>query len=328
MTARTGCLPWALLMAAALLGAGGCGRESDPAATTDGPETSRGTIGLSVLTLQNPFFQVIADSMRDEAARHGYEVMVVSGELDPAAQDNQVNDFIVRGVSAIVLTPCDSEAIGQAISRATNAGIPVFTADIACTADDARDLVVTHVATNNYLGGRLAARAMIEALDNEGKVAVLSHPTVESALERVRGFHDELAEQQSPIQVVGEWAGLGTRDASLNVAQEVLQAHPDLAGFFCINDPSALGARAALEIANKTDQVTLVGFDGQPEGKLAIRDGKIFADPIQFPDRIGRETVRAIIAYFEGGDVPEEILIEPELYYQADAMEDPELADL
>ncbi len=78
---------------------------------------------------------------------------------------------------------------------------------------------------------------------------------------------------------------MGTRDASLNVAQEVLQAHPDLAGFFCINDPSALGARAALEIANKTDQVTLVGFDGQPEGKLAIRHGKIFADPIQFPDR-------------------------------------------
>ena len=69
----------------------------------------------------------------------------------------------------------------------------------------------------------------------------------------------------------------------------------------------------------------IIAFDGQPEGKRAIKDGKIFADPIQFPDRLGRQTAKTIIAYFEGEDVPAEQLIPTELYRQADALNDPEL---
>jgi ABC-type sugar transport system substrate-binding protein len=86
---------------------------------------SRGVVGISVLTLTNPFFKEIADSFRDEAARQGYETLVVSGELDVARQQNQVKDFIVRKVAAIVLTPCDSKSIGPVIQEANRAGIPV-----------------------------------------------------------------------------------------------------------------------------------------------------------------------------------------------------------
>ncbi|HVY69709.1 MAG TPA: sugar ABC transporter substrate-binding protein, partial [Verrucomicrobiae bacterium] len=67
------------------------------------------------------------------------------------------------------------------------------------------------------------------------------------------------------------------------------------------------------------------GFDGQPEGKQAIKEGKLFADPIQFPDRIGKETAEAIFKYFAGEKVPEQILIPTALYRQADAMKDPAL---
>ena len=104
-----------------------------------------------------------------------------------------------------------------------------------------------------------------------------------------------------------------------------MQAHADLAGIFAINDPSALGARAALEKAGKADQVKLVAFDGQPEGKRAIKEGKIYADPVQYPDRIGRETARAIVKYFEGEEVPAEVLIPTGLYRKADADKDPDL---
>ena len=69
----------------------------------------------------------------------------------------------------------------------------------------------------------------------------------------------------------------------------------------------------------------LIGFDGQPEGKQAIKQGKIYADPIQFPDKIGRVTVQTIVKYFEGEEVPPEVLIPTALYRKADAEKDPEL---
>jgi ribose transport system substrate-binding protein len=287
----------------------------------------KGTIGLSVLTLTNPFFKVIADTMKDEAAKAGYDVAITSGEFDPAKQQNQIKDFIVRRVSAIVLCPCDSKAIGPSIKEANEAGIPVFTADIACLAPGAK--IVCHVATDNYGGGKLAAHAIIEALGGRGKVAILDYPEVESVILRTKGFEEEIAAaNQKPdvhIEIVKKLPGGGARDKSYKVMQDILQAHSDLAGVFAINDPSAFGACAALEEAGKLKQVKVVGFDGQPEGKKAIRDGLIYADPIQFPDQIGRKTVEAILAYFRGDEVPAQILIQTALYRKADAEKDPEL---
>ena len=114
----------------------------------------KGTIGFSTLTLTNPFFKIIADSMTEEAKKHGYEVVVVSADQDVNRQTAQIEDFIVKGVSAIVLNPCDSRAIGTAIRKANDAGIPVFTNDIKYDGTDGR--VECHIATDNYQGGRLA----------------------------------------------------------------------------------------------------------------------------------------------------------------------------
>src|SRR4029077_15160119 len=108
-------------------------------------------------------------------------------------QDKQVQDFLVRRVDAIVLSPCDSKAIGESIRAANAAGVPVFTVDIACLAPGAE--VVSHIATDNYAGGRQAAEAIVEALVGRGgKVGVLDYREVESCLLRVKGFKDSVAE--------------------------------------------------------------------------------------------------------------------------------------
>jgi ribose transport system substrate-binding protein len=303
----------------------GCGGGDAPTQA----RKSRGTIGLSVLTTTNPFFNEIADNLKEEAGKHGYNVAVVSGEFDAARQQNQVKDFIVRKVSAIVLCPCDSKAIGSAIQEANEAGIPVFTADIACLAPEAK--VVTHVATDNYSGGKQAGQALLEALGEAGgKVAILDFKPVESCQLRVKGFKEAIEEHNrkgsgGKVVIVAELPGGGVKDQGYKAAEDLTQAHADLAGIFAINDPSALGARAALEKAGKADQVKLIGFDGQPEGKQAIKDGKIYADPVQYPDRIGRETAKVIVKYFEGEEVPPEILIPTGLYRKADALKDPSL---
>jgi ribose transport system substrate-binding protein len=287
-----------------------------------------GTIGLSVLTMNNPFFKEIADSMTAEAAKSGYEVAAVSGDFDVAKQQNQVKDFIVRKVAAIVLCPCDSKSIAPAIREANAAGIPVFTADIACLDPTAK--VVSHIATDNKQGGRMVADALVEALGGRGKVAIIDHPVAESVMMRTQGFDERLAEirKTNPdvkIEVVARLPGGGDKAKSFQTTQDLIQAHGDLNGIFAINDPSALGARAALEAAGKADTIKIVGFDGQPEGKRAIRDGKIFADPIQFPDRIGVTTAQTIVKYMNGESVPKEILIPTALYRQKDAQQDPAL---
>lgn len=309
---------------------GGAGSDAD-SESSENAEGSKGVIGVSVLTTENPFFVVIGDAITRAAAKHGYSTIVLSGDKDVAKQSDQVKDFIVQGVKAIVLCPCDSKSIGPVIREANEAGIPVFTTDIACQAPDVK--VECHVATDNLGGGREAGRAMIEALGEAGgKVVIIDFKQAESCLLRVQGFKEVIEEYNAnrtsgQIEIVDELPGGGASKEGYEAAEDALQKHDDLAGIFAINDPSALGARAALEKANKADQVVIIGFDGQPEGKEAIRDGKIYADPIQFPDRMGVETVNAIMKYFRGEELEPEILIPTELYRQEDALNDPELQD-
>jgi ribose transport system substrate-binding protein len=277
--------------------------------------------------MNNPFFKEIADTMTAAGAKQGYKVLATSADFDVAKQQDQVKDFIVKKVSAMVLCPADSKAIGPAIREANAAGIPVFTADIACLDPEAK--VVCHIATDNFEGGKMAAEVMVEALGGKGKIAILDFPVVESVLLRTKGFGARLAElNQKPgtdVEVVATLPGGGDKSKSYEAMQDIIQAHPDLNGVFAINDPSALGACAALENAGKASQVKIVGFDGQPEGKQAIKDGKIYADPIQFPDRIGQTAVDQIVKYMNGEEVPKQILIPTALYRQADAAKDPTL---
>ena len=167
-----------------------CGSDQQSGETEDAP-----VIGVSVLTLTHPFFQELTDAIREEAQQLGYETIITSCEFDAARQKNQVSDFVVRNVDAIILAPCDSKAVGTAIREANNAGIPVFTADIASLADNAR--VVSHVATDNYAGGQRAAEAILEAIDRHGKVAIIDHPEVESVLLRTNGFRNAIEEAKA-----------------------------------------------------------------------------------------------------------------------------------
>ncbi|WP_254512156.1 substrate-binding domain-containing protein [Anatilimnocola floriformis] len=300
-----------------------------PVQTGGASTTAKRPIGISVLTLNNPFFKIIADSITEEVKKEGYETILVAGELDVAKQQSQIEDFIAKGCSAIVLCPCDSKAIGPAIQKANTADIPVFTVDIACLAPKVK--VVSHIATDNYGGGKQAGDAMIEALGGQGgKVVVLDFKQAESCLLRVKGFKEviEAHNQKNadkPINIVAELPGDGLLEKGFKAAEDALQAHDDLAGIFAINDPSALGAYSAMEKAEKTAQVKLIGFDGQDIGKEAIRDGKIYADPIQYPDRMGKLTAQSIIKHFDGERLPAEQLIPTELYRKADGEKDPSL---
>lgn len=295
----------------------GCSRsDSNQAEVEKASPPSKMVIGVSLLTRTHPFYQELEAGLREAAAANGYELLITAGEFDVAKQKDQLQDFIVKRVNAIIVSPSDSRSIGTAIKAANDAGIPVFTADIACLAEGIR--IVSHVASDNVAGGKLAAQALTEALGGQGEVAIIDHPEVESVIQRVRGFEEEIATHPG-VEIVAKLSGHGVKDQAFRTAEDILQAHPNLKAIFGINDDSALGALAAVEKAGKLGQVLIVGFDAVPEAREAIEAGKIYADVVQQPHEIGSRTIDAIKTYISGGQVPPTILIPCGLFARADS---------
>ena len=316
-----------------LLGAFTVGCNSDgqeDAATGHSESGNRKTVGILLQTTVNPFFLDLSEAAKQELGDE-YEVIVFGGDNNADRQAKQVAELIVGKVDALLITPCNANAVGAPIRDANAAGIPVFTADTACLDEDAK--IENHVATDNYAGGKLAGQAMIQAVDGKGgNILVLDYEQAESCQQRVRGFREVIdAHNNDPdnsnaqIFIVAQLPSLAEESASQKQTKDALKANRDLIGVFAINDPAALGAVAAIEEEKLQDQIKVIGFDGQKIGKLAIRDGRIFADPVQFPKRMGMLSARYIKKYFAGDEVQTVHMIEPKLYFQADALADEEL---
>ena len=235
---------WLALLAAGVL-VSGCKPSEAPSPKDAIPETAAPTkrIGVTLLTVQHQFYQDLRAGLREEADRHGYELFISTAEFDPSRQANQIDEFIVQRVDALVVCPCDSRSVGAGIAQANEADIPVFTADIASMSPMGK--VVAHIASDNKQGGREAAKLMAAALKGKGKVVILSHPQVTSVMERVAGFKEGIAPHPE-IEIVAELSSEGKRDKAVRVMEDLLQSHPDLGGVFGINDDSALGALAAI----------------------------------------------------------------------------------
>ena len=292
------------------------------------PTESKGVIAYSPLTLSNPFFKVIGDYIKAEAEKNGYTVRIVDPNMDVKKQSDQMDDFISSGVTAIILVPCDRLSVGPSVQAANKAGIPVFTVDAKCAAENAK--IEGHVGTDNFQGGELAGKAMITALgDAGGKVLVLDFKKANSCVLRVSGFkkvvdaHNKTA--TGKIEIVSELDGNGDRTKGYQSTADALQAHEDLDAIFAINDPSALGAYTAVKEAKRDDKIKIIGFDGQLDGKQAIKDGKLYADPIQHPDKMGRQIVQLIMKYQAGEKFESETLIPATLYTKTEADQDPAL---
>lgn len=269
------------------------------------PGGSRPRIGVTLLTQTHAFFKDLEAGVRDAAAKHGFDVVVVACEMDPAKQASQIEDFVAQRVSAILAAPCDSSAIVPALTGPAQAGIPVFTADIAAHGGE----VVSHVASDNVQGGRLAGETLARLIGGRGKIVIIDHPTVASVQDRVRGFEEAL-QAYPDIRIVAKQSSDGQRARATRVMEDLLQAHGDLAGVFGINDDSALGAVSVLESAGRTD-VVVVGYDATDEAQAAIRRGSpLKADVIQHPRKIGETAIDLIARHLAGEEVPAKVSVE------------------
>jgi len=269
-------------------------------------------IGVSVADQSNPFYIDIVDGM-ESAAKDGDELIIVDAGFDAAKQLNDIDDMIQQGVSAMLIDPVDSNAIKSAIEACDAAGIPVIAYNSPLNFE-----IASTVATDNYLAGQLVGEAMAKALDGKGQVAMLTYNVAEVCLDRANGFKDAIAEYPD-IEIVEEQEIQPGTDTALPVAENILQAYPDLNGFFALNDPSALGCAAAVESANLLDQVKIVGVDGSDDAKAAIVAGKMLASAAQDPVTIGSEAVATAYKVIAGEEVEKDIKIPSYLVDESNA---------
>ncbi len=258
----------------------------------------RPKIGLSLSTLNNPFFVQIRDGAEEEAKKLGVDLTVTDAQNDASQQANQLQNFTSGSLSAVVVNPVDSDAAGPSVRGANQAGIPVIAVDRGVNEADTSALV----ASDNVEGGALGAKALAEKLGGKGTIVILQGQAGTSASrERGAGFAAGLKDYPG-IKVVAKQPADFDRTKGLDVMTNLLQAHPDIDGVFAENDEMALGAIKALGSKAGTS-VQVVGFDGTPDGLKAVRAGTLYASVAQQPSELGRIAVRNALRAAEGEKV-------------------------
>lgn len=295
----------ALLVGAALV-MGGCRNGGTGGGMSGGSGGAAGgkRIGVTLLTREHVFYKDLEAGLKEAADKAGYQLIVTAGEMDLAKQQSQIENFIVQRVDAIIVCPAESKGIAPAIEAANRANIPVFTADIAAQGGQ----VVSHIASDNLSGGRLAAEYIAKALNGQGEVGIIGQQEVQSGLDRELGFKEEMKKYPG-IKVAAVLNGGGRRDSALKAAEDMLQGNPNIKGIFGINDDSALGALSASESAGRKEMV-IVGYDAIPEAVKAIQRGSALkADVAQQPRDLGAKTIEAITKHFAGTPVEKSISV-------------------
>jgi ribose transport system substrate-binding protein len=256
-------------------------------------------LALVVSTLNNPFFVTLKDGAEAKAKDLGYELLVLDSQNDPAKELANVEDVINKDIKVLLINPTDSDAVRTAARAANRAEIPVVTLDRA--ANGAK--VVSHIASDNVAGGKMAGELIVSLLPSGGKVIELQGvPGTSAARDRGEGFHAAV-DGVAGIEVVASQPADFDRTKGLNVMENLLQSNPDVNAVFAHNDEMALGAIKAIEAAGKT--VLVVGFDGTDDGIAAVQAGSMAATVAQQADRIGSMGVETADKIAKGETVPE-----------------------
>ena len=260
------------------------------------------TLGVVISTLNNPFFVTLKDGAEEKAKELGVELVIYDAQDDSAKMTSSMEDLIQKKVGAILVNPTDADAVVPSILAANAAGIPVLTIDRGATSGE----VVTHIASDNVAGGKMAGEFLAEKIGGKGKVVELvGIPGTSAARDRGKGFHEAM-EGYPGIKIVASQAADFNRDRGLAVFENILQAQPEIDGVFAHNDGMVLGAIAAAEAAGRKG-IVFVGFDAVDDAVKAVKDGRLAATVAQQPKEMGLLGVEYAVKYLEGEAIPDNV---------------------
>lgn len=289
-----------LVASALLLGLFACS-EQGPDTRNDSTSTEA-SIGLSISTLNNPFFVSLRDGAQVEAAAKGMKLITVDAEDDPAKQIAGVEDLIQKKIKVLLINPTDSDAVANVVKEATAAGIKVISLDRRVNGAD----VSAHVGSDNATGGKMAADFLLQKIADKGNIVELEGtPGSSAARERGQGF-DSAIDGQSGVKVVARQPADFDRAKGLSVMENILQHSKNVQGVFAQNDEMALGALRAIE-EDGLKNVIIVGFDATADGVAAVKAGKLAGTVQQKPELIGKMGVDAAQSLIDGQSIEKNI---------------------
>ncbi|SNB77850.1 monosaccharide ABC transporter substrate-binding protein, CUT2 family [Arboricoccus pini] len=266
-------------------------------------------IGVSLLTQQHPFYNELAKAITAEAKAQNVSAEISIANQDLNKQLADIEDFVVKGVDVIIMSPVDSKGALAAVARAQAANIKVITVDVPV--EGAK--VASYIGTDNFVGGEKAGELMAEQLGGKGNIGIIDYPLVQSVVNRVNGFKAAIAKHPD-MKIVSIQTGI-TRAEALAVAQNMLQANPDINGIFGFGDDAALAASVAVKSSGLSGKVKVIGFDGMPEARAAVDNDPDMVGVIQqYPDQMGKLAIDTAIKLEKGESVPESQPIVPGVY--------------
>ncbi len=260
-------------------------------------------IAVSIADQKSLFYIAEADGIRDEAAKAGFDVKIVSANNDSSLQVSQVKDLLVQKPVALILTSQDSAAGAAAVKAANAADIPVILIDQKPESGEGK--YVTYIATDSVKAARELTTWMFTQMGGKGELAIL-HGVLGSTAEvqRTQGVQEAL-KNFPDIKLVAEQTANWDEGEAFKATQNVLTAHPNLKAIFAESDAMALGAGKAAKKAGKTDMF-FVGIDGFPTMWPAIKAGTVTATAAQLPYPMGILAVQdvAMIVKGKSADIP------------------------
>jgi ribose transport system substrate-binding protein len=287
---------------------GACGGDDSGWGRALGGGGDRKRVGVVLPSRALPYYQELEAGMREAARRVRYQLVVTDANMNGAAQSAQVDALLQQSddnqVDAIVVVPVDTLSTVQAVVRANDARVPVFTVGFR----PAGGRVVSHVQSDHVGAGRVAAEYLAEFLGGRGEVAIVTRSAVPALGEREQGFRAAVRAHRG-ITVVDSVDGSGGREGTAAGLEAMLRARRETDGVFAVDDQSALGAYDAALARYRADLI-IVGCDGSPETVQLIRsEGPLKASVVQQPRLMGERVIALAVRHFADEPVAPRVLI-------------------
>ncbi len=307
-----------VLSVLALAPLAGCRKESGGGdkASAD----AKWTVGFSQMGHDNPWRMAQTASLKEEAARRGYELVVTDAQDETAKQVADVEDLIARGVDVILLAPREFEGLAPALQAARERNIPVILVDREAEGTPGEDFV-TFLGSNFIEQGRRAAEWLVkETGGTAGIVELTGTPGSSVAADRAKGFRDVIA-QHPGMKILASQTGEFSRANGQRVMQNIAQSlGPQITAVYAHNDEMALGAIQALRASGRTpgQDVKIVSIDGQRAALEAIQRGELGAT-VESNPRFGPIAFETIEQVRKGEQVPPKKLITDRFFDRTNA---------
>lgn len=285
----------------------GCGSKTTDTASAVNAQKTKHSFAFLPNTQNNTFQASMNDTFKKLCDEKGYDYVCLDPDYNLNTQLSQLSDAANQKFDAVFVIPVDSAGIRQGLEQLKEKNIPVINVDTPVIDTD-RDLVKTVIATDAYQAGTLVGQQMVKDHPNGAKIAILDFPSNESCVNRVNGFLEGLGSSKDKFKIVAQQDGKAALDVSMPIATDILQSNSDLEAFFCINDPSALGAAAAIKAANKKG-VGVYSIDASPDGKAALVDGGFTAVAAQVPIQIAETALEKAVDLVNGKTIEGNILL-------------------